>query len=130
MSIVFDGHLIPMGNEIRERVSMKEKDRSIVQDIKQRLSEQVQRHVERFIVFGSRARGDAPVDSDLDLIALVDKKTPEIEKALDDVAYEVMWDNDFNPIISLKVFSRSSFESAVARDLSFYKNVDSQGIAV
>ena len=109
---------------------MKEKDRSIVQDIKQRLSEQVQRHVERFIVFGSRARGDAPVDSDLDLIALVDKETPEIEKALDDVAYEVMWDNDFNPIISLKVFSRSSFESAVARDLSFYKNVDSQGIAV
>ena len=109
---------------------MREKDRSIVQDIKRRLPEEMCRHVERFIVFGSRARGDAPVDSDLDLIALVDKKTPEIEKALDDVAYEVMWDNDFNPIISLKVFSKASFESAVARDLSFYKNVDSHGIAV
>jgi predicted nucleotidyltransferase len=109
---------------------MREKDRSIVQDIKRRLPEEMCRHVDRFIVFGSRARGDAPVDSDLDLIALVDKKTPEIEKALDDVAYEVMWDNDFNPIISLKVFSKTSFESAVARDLSFYKNVDSHGIAL
>ncbi len=90
----------------------------------------MRRHVERFIVFGSRARGDAPVYSDLDLVALVDKKTPEIEKALDDVAYDVMWDHDFSPIISLKVFSKANFESAVARDLSFYKNVDSHGITV
>jgi predicted nucleotidyltransferase len=109
---------------------MREKDRSIVQDIKRRLPEEMQRHIERFIVFGSRARGDAPADSDLDLIALVDKKTPEIEKALDDVAYEVMWDHDFDPIISLKVFSRSKFEDSVARGLSFYKNVDSHGITV
>jgi len=41
-----------------------------------------------------------------------------------------MWDHDFDPIISLKVFSRSGYESAVARDLSFYKNVDSHGITV
>lgn len=109
---------------------MREKDRSIVQDLKRRLSEEMQHHVERFIVFGSRARGDAPADSDLDLIVLVDEKTPELEKALDDVAYEVMWDHDFSPIISLKVFSTASFESAVARDLSFYKNVDSHGITV
>jgi predicted nucleotidyltransferase len=109
---------------------MREKDRNIVQDIKRRLPEEMRRHVERFIVFGSRARGDAPTDSDLDLIALVDKKTAEIEKALDDVAYEVMWDHDFNPIISLKVFSRSKFENSVARGMSFYKNVDTQGIVV
>jgi predicted nucleotidyltransferase len=79
---------------------MKEIDRRIVQDIKRRLPEEVQCHVERYIVFGSRARGDASADSDLDLIVLVDKKTV------------------------------ASFESAVARDLSFYKNVDSHGITV
>ena len=109
---------------------MKEKDKNMVQDFRRRLPEEICRHVERLIVFGSRARGEAAADSDLDLIALVDKKTPEIEKALDDVAYAIMWDHDFDPIISLKVFSRSSFESAVARDLSFYKNVATHGIAV
>jgi uncharacterized protein len=109
---------------------MRKKDRDMVQEIKRRLPEEVRRRVERFIVFGSRARGDARVDADLDLIALVDKKTPEIEKVLGDAAYEVMWDHDFNPIISLKVFSMSRFEKAVARGLSFYKNVDTQGIAV
>ena len=109
---------------------MREKDWNIVEDIKRRLPKEVLPHLERLIVFGSRAGGNVPADSDLDLIALVDEKTPEIEKALDDVAYEVMWDNDFDPMISLKVFSRSSFESAVERGLSFYKNVDTQGIAV
>jgi predicted nucleotidyltransferase len=109
---------------------MREKDKIIVQDVKGRLSEEIRDHVERLIVFGSRARGEAHADSDLDLIALVDKKTPEIEKALDDVAYEVMWDHDFDPIISLKVFSRSKFENSVARGLSFYKNIDTQGIVV
>lgn len=109
---------------------MREKDKIIVQDVKGRLSEEIRDHVERLIVFGSRARGEAHADSDLDLIALVDKKTPEIEKALDDAAYEVMWDHDFDPIISLKVFSRSKFENSVARGLSFYKNIDSQGIVV
>jgi len=32
--------------------------------------------------------------------------------------------------LSLKVFSKASFESAVARDLSFYKDVDTHGILV
>ena len=109
---------------------MREKDKNMVQDFRRMLPEEICRHVERLIVFGSRARGEAAPDSDLDLIALVDKKTPDIEKALDDVAYEVMWDHDFNPIISLKVFSRSKFENSVARGLSFYKNVDTQGIVV
>jgi hypothetical protein len=109
---------------------MREKEKIIVEHIKRRLPEEIRRHVDRLIVFGSRAGENAPADSDLDIIALVDDKTPEIENALDDVAYDVMWDHDFDPVISLRVFSVSVFESAVARGLSFYKNVDKQGIVL
>jgi uncharacterized protein len=109
---------------------MRERDKDIVLDIKRRLPERVLCHLDRLIVFGSRAGGAAPVDSDLDLIALVDEKTPEIEEALEDAAYEVMWDHDFDPIVSLKVFSRSRFDSAVKRGLSFYRNVDSHGVVL
>jgi len=113
-----------------EREAMRERDRNIVLDIKKRLPEKVLRHLDRLIVFGSRAGKDAPVDSDLDLIALVDEKTSEIEEALDDATYDAMWDHDFDPIVSLKVFSSSRFQSAVKRGLSFYRNVDSHGIVV
>ena len=69
-------------------------------------------------------------DSDLDLIVLVDEKNSEIENKLDDIAYNVMWDYDFNPIISLKIFSEAHFKSAVERGFSFYRNVEKKGISL
>lgn len=87
-------------------------------------------HIKKIIVFGSRARGEESPDSDLDVAVLVDTKTAKIEKELDDVAYQVMWDYDFQPIISLKVFSESSFISAVERGFSFYRNVNREGLPV
>ena len=109
---------------------MGETDRLIIEELRRRLPVEVQRHVRQMIMFGSRARGDAAEDSDLDLIALVDEKTPELERALDDIAYNVMWDHDFRPIISLKVFAEERFQHAIANGYSFYKNVMREGITV
>ena len=63
--------------------AMKEQDRTIVLELKRRLSADLQKRVIKFILYGSRARGGNAEDSDLDLVALVDEKTPEIESALD-----------------------------------------------
>ena len=109
---------------------MGELDKALMEELKQRLPADVLSHVRRMIMYGSRARGDAAEDSDLDLVALVDEKTPELEQALDEIAYELMWDHDFKPIISLKVFSEERFRTAAARGLSFYRNVDRDGVPV
>jgi predicted nucleotidyltransferase len=107
---------------------MGEYDRQIVMELKQRLSTEVSRHLKKVILYGSRARGDAAADSDLDLIALLDEKTPELERLLDDAAYNVMWDHDFNPIISIKVFEEARFRSAAQKGFSFYRNIEREGI--
>jgi len=109
---------------------VKEKDRQVVLELKSRLSDDVQKHVKKFILYGSRARAEGKEDSDLDLVALVDEKTPEIEGALDDLAYSVMWDYDFKPIISLKVFSEARFRSAAQKGPSFYRYVEKEGIPI
>lgn len=70
------------------------------------------------------------ITSTLLVIALVDEKTSEIEKQLEDTAYQVMWDHDFKPIISLKVFSESKFYGAFTRGFSFYRHVEKEGIVV
>ncbi len=79
---------------------MNEKDRELILMFKSRLPSDVKWHLKQIIVFGSRARGEAKEESDIDVIALVDKKTSEIERRLEDVAYQVMWDHDFKPIMS------------------------------
>ncbi|MCG6533449.1 MAG: nucleotidyltransferase domain-containing protein [Syntrophales bacterium LBB04] len=109
---------------------MKEEDRKIVLELKRRLSADLQKRVIKFILYGSRARGIYAEDSDLDLVALVDEKTPEIESALDELAYGVMWDNDFKPVISLKVFSEAHFLSSTEKGMSFYKHVEKEGIPI
>lgn len=109
---------------------MNEKDRALMVEFKQSLSPDITRHVKRLVVFGSRVRGAAAEDSDLDLIILVDDKTPALERELDDAVYQVMWDHDFKPIISLKVFAESQFNDALNRGFSFYKHVDKEGVAV
>lgn len=109
---------------------MSELDRALVEELKKRLPADVLRHVRQMIIYGSRARDESTEDSDLDLVALVDEKTPELESALDEIAYNVMWDHDFKPIISLKVFAEERFRSAAAQGFSYYRNVAREGIAV
>ncbi|WP_298268307.1 nucleotidyltransferase domain-containing protein [Geobacter sp.] len=109
---------------------MGELDKALIEELKQRLPVEVKQHIRRMIMYGSRARGDATEDSDLDLVALVDEKTPALEQALDEIAYNVMWDHDFKPIISLKVFSEERFRSAVVKGLSYYRNVEREGVTV
>ena len=109
---------------------MNEKDKALIVEFKSRLSPELKTHLKQLIIYGSRAKGNAPDDSDLDVIALVENKTPAIESALDDLIYQVMWDHDFRPIISLKVFEESEFNDALNKGFSFYRNVDKEGVLV
>ncbi len=109
---------------------MGELDKALIEELKRRLPPDVLLHIRRMILYGSRARGDAAEDSDLDLVALVDENSPELEQKLDEIAYSVMWDNDFKPIISLKVFAEERFRTAAAKGFSYYRNVDREGITV
>jgi len=109
---------------------MNEQDKALVLEFKRRLPPGAGKHLRRLIVFGSRATGAAQADSDLDIAALVDTKTAELEQELENTVYEIMWDHDFKPVISLKVFAEAQFNEAVNRGYSFYRNVINEGIAV
>ncbi|MBI5189340.1 MAG: nucleotidyltransferase domain-containing protein [Nitrospirae bacterium] len=109
---------------------MREQDRQTVAEFKKRIPDEIFRHVSSVVVFGSRVRDDAPEDSDLDLLVLVDELALGVEEKLEDIADGVMWDNDFRPVISLKVFSEARYRSALERGFSFYRNVEREGVPV
>jgi len=109
---------------------MNEKDRALVLELKNRLPADLKAHLKNLIVFGSRVTGEAFEYSDLDVVALVNEKTDDIERRFEDIAYEVMWDHDFNPIISLKVLEESRFNDALNKGYSFYKNIEAAGVSV
>jgi predicted nucleotidyltransferase len=59
---------------------MDERDRNLILEFKKRLPADVMSHIRKVIAFGSRVRGQGENDSDLDLLILVDDKTPDLER--------------------------------------------------
>lgn len=111
-------------------MSINEKDLKLALNFKRNISQNLGSQIKRMIIFGSRISENAQEDSDLDIVALVSEKTPQLEMKLEDIAYKIMWDNDFKPIISLKVFEESKFNDAFKRGYSFYKNVNNYGVSI
>lgn len=109
---------------------MNERDRSIILELKKRLPDDVRDHIRKVVAFGSRVRGEGSEDSDLDLLILVDRKAPEIEVKIEDVAYQVMWDHDFKPILSIKFFTESAYLNLLREGFSFYKNIEREGVSL
>lgn len=109
---------------------MTEEDRQVAEALRERLLAAAGPHIRKIIIFGSRARGDAEPDSDLDAAVLVDRRTAELEEALDDAAYEFMWERDFSPIVSLKVFAADQFQERLQEGFSFYRKVVREGVTL
>ena len=109
---------------------MDKRDRNLILELKKRLPADVTTHIRKVIAFGSRVRGQGDDDSDLDLLILVDRKTPELVGKIEDIAYQVMWDHDFKPIISIKVFTEADYRNYLAEGFSFYKHIEQEGISL
>jgi predicted nucleotidyltransferase len=109
---------------------MDKQDRDLILELKRRLPDDTSAHVRKVIAFGSRARGQGREDSDLDLLILVDRKTPELESRIEDVAYRLMWDHDFRPILSVKIFTEDAYRKALAEGFSFYRSIEREGVAL
>ena len=103
-------------------------DQKISQELKRRLQEVAADRLQAILVYSSRAWGKAGPDSDLDVAVIIQGLTPDLEAALYEAAYEVMWEHDFTPLISLKVFDALNFSAYQEQGFSFYRKVAQEGI--
>jgi predicted nucleotidyltransferase len=103
-------------------------DRLLVEELKRCLQEVAGDRLQALIAYGSRVWGHPTPESDMDVAAIIRDLTPEMEEALQEAAYQVMWDHDFTPIISLKVFDERRFSEYREQGFSFYRKVAQEGI--
>lgn len=105
---------------------MLEREIKIIEKFKALVSMRAKVHEVR--VFGSRARGDATEESDLDVLVVVDYLDHSIEKYISDCA----WESGFseNIIIMPIAISIDTLKNSPIRKSSFIKNVYREGITV
>lgn len=79
-------------------------------------------------VFGSRARGDASPDSDLDIYIELEEVTPQLREQISEVAWAVGFDHD--RVISTFVVTRDQLTHGALGASPLVAAVMKEGIAV
>jgi uncharacterized protein len=101
-------------------------DREIAWKLRQRLAQGVK--IEDFRVFGSRARGEATPDSDLDVFLVVTELTPALRRWIDEIAWEVGFNND--RVISTLVTTRRGLEQGPFGAQAVVQAIEREGIPI
>ena len=105
---------------------MDKKINIIVKRFKQLILKRVKIHEVR--VFGSRARGAAGPESDLDVLVVVDRADHETERYISDCAWEAGFADDV--VVVPIVLSIDAIKNSPLRESVFIKTVYREGVLV
>ncbi len=105
---------------------MGKRDLKIVERFKELVAKKTKVH--ELKVFGSRARGDADVESDLDLLIVVDHLDHSIERYISDCAWEAGFPEDV--VVIPVAISIDALKNGPISESVFIKSVYRKGIAV
>lgn len=106
---------------------MNDTEKSILEKLRSLLSERVRVH--KIILFGSRARGDAEPDSDMDVLVILDEpNTPAVRDAVSESTWEAGF--EAGVLVASVVFTREEWEEGPGYYSPFAEAVRSEGIPV
>ena len=105
---------------------MKKKDSKVAERFKSLVSQRVT--VRKMLVFGSRSRDEGTLDSDLDILIVVDILNYETERYISECAWEAGFPDDV--VIVPITISKQSLDKSPIRESTFIKNVYREGISI
>jgi predicted nucleotidyltransferase len=101
-------------------------DQAAILDYVARIRGRFPNRVLAVTLFGSKARGDADAESDIDLLVLVDAEDREFRSELWRIASDVSLDH--NVVLSARVFGRDRWAEARRIRLPLYRAIAADGV--
>jgi len=103
-------------------MGLTETEKKELKKIKQAIEKKFPGEVQRMLVFGSKARGTATEDSDLDLLMVVSTKDADVHSRMRYLVYD--FDEDFSLNISAHVMTAAHFAHINKKRYSFARSIE------
>ena len=103
-------------------------DQTWLEAYRRALAQQFPALVQHLILFGSKARGTATADSDLDLLVVIQQGDWRLKDAVTEAGYLLALGTDVVP--SILVLTREEWGRLQKREAPFWQTVTRDGVAV
>ena len=103
---------------------MNTTERNVIEAFRRLLARKLQ--VDQLVLFGSRARGDAAPDSDMDILVIIDTPTEDIEEYVSSCAWEAGFEHGM--VIVPVVYSKQEWESGIHRVSLLARAIEMEGV--
>jgi predicted nucleotidyltransferase len=107
---------------------MKRDIEDLLEKLRDELGLAVGSNLEQVVLYGSCARGDEEPDSDLDVLVVLRESSQSERERIHRVAYKLMWDCEFSPLISLNIIDREHYQLLREAGTSYLGNILREGI--
>jgi hypothetical protein len=101
-----------------------------VNDLRDQLLIRLPGIIQRMVMYGSYASGEAGEDSDVDLLVIVDESSPSVVEEIRAARYNVMKRYQYSPLLSLLVLSDEHWQELAKRNAGLKHNVERDGITI
>ncbi|MGD9728523.1 MAG: nucleotidyltransferase domain-containing protein [Nitrospiraceae bacterium] len=107
---------------------LKPKDAAAIADFVRKIRTQLQPYVLDLKLFGSKATGRDVEESDIDVLVVVDHKTPALEDRVLDIAFDVNLAHEV--YISPRVIGKAVLDDPVWSITPFLRHIAVEGVAL
>jgi uncharacterized protein len=106
---------------------MKRDVADLLQQFRDELGLALGSNLNQVILYGSRARGDETPDSDADILVILRDSNPIVIETIHRIAYQLMWDREFQPLISLNIIDHEHYLLLREAGSSYLGNILREG---
>ncbi|MBS1250130.1 MAG: hypothetical protein MAG431_01720 [Chloroflexi bacterium] len=111
-------------------VMIKDVDLSPINDLRDTLLSRLPGIIQRIVIYGSYARGEAATGSDIDVLVVLDDSSPSVIEEARAARYDIMAQNQYHPLLSLLLLSYKDWQKLPKHSAGLKSNIEKEGITV